>query len=160
MDKKLVTLNINGKSVQANVHKKDTLLFVLREELGLKGAKYGCGTGDCDACKVIIDGEAKNACVTPAIRCEGKIITTIEGIGNTENPHPIQEAFVETHAVQCGFCTPGMVVSAKALLDRNSKPTREEIREALKNNICRCTGYEKIVDAIELAASKEVFDAE
>ena len=155
-----IVLNINGIERKVEVNKKDTLLFVLRETIGLKGAKYGCGTGDCGACKVIIDGEAKNACVTLAINCEGKRITTIEGIGTTENPHPIQEAFVEAHAIQCGFCTPGMVVSAKALLDANPKPTREEIRVALKNNLCRCTGYEKIVDAIEIAADKEVSDVE
>jgi carbon-monoxide dehydrogenase small subunit len=127
---------------------------VLRDLLDITGPKEGCGTGDCGACKVLIDGQALNACTTLAVKYEGKEIVTIEGIADGPKLHPIQESFVEKGAVQCGFCTPGMVISAKALLDQNPKPTRDEIKKALNNNLCRCTGYVKIVDAIEDAAQK------
>jgi carbon-monoxide dehydrogenase small subunit len=127
---------------------------VLRESLDLTGPKAGCNTGDCGACKVIIDGQAVNACTTLAHRCENKAIVTIEGIASCGQLHPIQESFIEKGAVQCGYCTPGMIISAKALLAENEKPTRDEIRKALTNNLCRCTGYIKIVDAIEDAAEK------
>lgn len=147
-------LTINGKDYVVNVEEKWTLLYVLREVLGLTGTKEGCGTSDCGACKVLIDGKAMNSCSLLAVRMEGKNITTIEGLGSSDKPHPIQEAYVEAGAVQCGFCTPGMIISTKALLDENSDPSEEEIREGLSKNLCRCTGYVKIVDAVKLAAEK------
>ncbi len=150
----LVNIKINGHSYEFDVTKKDIVLNVLRNRLGLTGTKFGCGTGDCGACKILLDGEAVNSCTLPAWRCDGKEIVTIEGIGNVSNPHPIQEAFVEGGAIQCGFCTPGMIITAKALLDKNSNPTEEEIRESFKNNLCRCTGYVKIIDSVK-KCSKE-----
>lgn len=149
-----IQLRINGRTYEVRVEKNYTLLYVLRDLLDITGPKEGCGTGDCGACKVLIDGQALNACTTLAAKCEGKEIVTIEGIADGPKLHPIQESFVEKGAVQCGFCTPGMVISAKALLDQNPKPTRDEIKKALNNNLCRCTGYVKIVDAIEDAARK------
>lgn len=149
-----IQLRINGRIYEVRVEKNYTLLYVLRDLLDITGPKEGCGTGDCGACKVLIDGQALNACTTLAAKCEGKEIVTIEGIADGPKLHPIQESFVEKGAVQCGFCTPGMVISAKALLDQNPKPTRDEIKKALNNNLCRCTGYVKIVDAIEDAARK------
>lgn len=149
-----IELKINGRTYEAKVEKNYTLLYVLRDLLDITGPKEGCGTGDCGACKVLIDGEAVNSCTTLAMKCPGKEIVTIEGIADGPNLHQIQKSFVEKGAVQCGFCTPGMVISAKALLDKNAKPTRDEIRLALQNNLCRCTGYVKIVDAIEDAAEK------
>ncbi len=146
-------LNINHRNYQIfQVEKNETLLSVLRYRLDITGPKEGCSTGDCGACKVLLDGVAVNACTTLAHRCAGKTIITIEGIADAGNLHPLQTAFVEKGAVQCGFCTPGMIISAKALLDVNPKPSRDEIRKALDNNLCRCTGYVKIVDAIEEAA--------
>lgn len=147
-------LTINGKDYFLKVEEKWTLLYVLREVLGLTGTKEGCGTSDCGACKVLIDGKAMNSCSLLAVRMESKNITTIEGLGSSDKPHPIQEAYVEAGAVQCGFCTPGMIISTKALLDENSDPSEEEIREGLSKNLCRCTGYVKIVDAVKLAATK------
>lgn len=147
-------LKINNITYTLNVEEKWTLLYVLREVLGLTGTKEGCGTSDCGACKVLIDGQAKNSCALLALKMEGKEIITIEGIGDSDRPHPIQEAYVEAGAVQCGFCTPGMIVTTKALLDQNLNPTDDEIREALSNNLCRCTGYVKIVDAVKLASKK------
>lgn len=149
-----VSLNINGEQHAVLVEKNYTLLYVLREMLNITGPKEGCSTGDCGTCKVLIDGQAKNACTTLAIRCEDKEIVTIEGIAINGDLHPLQTSFVKKGAVQCGFCTPGMIISAKALLDENEKPSREEVRQALDNNLCRCTGYVKIVDAIEDAAAK------
>ena len=147
-------LTINGKDYDVKVEEKWTLLYVLREVLGLTGTKEGCGTSDCGACKVLVDGKAMNSCSLLAARMEGKNITTIEGLGSSDKPYPIQEAYVEAGAVQCGFCTPGMIISTKALLDKNSDPSEEEIREGLSKNLCRCTGYVKIVDAVKLAATK------
>lgn len=149
-----IKLKINGKIYDVAVKKNWTLLYVIREVLNLTGSKCGCNTGDCGACKVLIDGEAVNSCTVLAIKAEEKEIVTIEGIAQGTRLHPIQEAFVEAGAVQCGFCTPGMIITAKALLDKNPNPTRQEIAEALDNNLCRCTGYIKIMDAIELAASR------
>ena len=125
-------LTINGKNYVVNIEEKWTLLYVLREVLGFTGTKEGCGTSDCGACKVLVDGKAVNSCSLLALKMEGKKITTIEGIGTSDKPHPIQEAFIEAGAVQCGFCTPGMVISTKALLDVNSNPTETEIRENVK----------------------------
>lgn len=150
----LVTLNINSKDYTFDVDNKETLLTVLRERLDLTGAKPGCLTGDCGACKVIVDGKAEDSCMLMAKNLAGKKIETIESLATVDKLHPIQEAFVEVGAVQCGYCTPGMVMSAKALLDENPDPCEEEIRSALEDNICRCTGYVKIVDAIQLAAHR------
>lgn len=146
-----IVLNINGEDIVCSVEKNWTLLFVLRDVLGLTGTKCGCNTSDCGACKVILDGEPVNSCVVMARNCVDKSIQTIEGLAHGTDLHPIQQAFVETGAVQCGFCTPGMIMSAKALLDRNPQPSEEEVRIALSNNLCRCTGYVKIVDAVLLA---------
>jgi carbon-monoxide dehydrogenase small subunit len=149
-----IRLDINGREHTVNVEKNWTLLYVLREVLNLTGSKCGCNTGDCGACKVLVDGEAVNSCTLLAVKAEGKKITTIEGLSNGTKLHPIQEAFIESGAIQCGFCTPGMIITAKALLDRNPKPTREEIVQALDNNLCRCTGYIKIIEAIQVAAER------
>jgi carbon-monoxide dehydrogenase small subunit len=150
----LVKLLINGKEYEVAIKKNWTLLYVLRDILDLTGTKCGCNTGDCGACKVLLDGEPVNSCVVLASRAEGKEIVTIESIAEGTKLHPIQEAFIESGAVQCGFCTPGMIITAKALLDNNSNPSRDEIAQALDNNLCRCTGYIKIIDAIELAAKR------
>jgi carbon-monoxide dehydrogenase small subunit len=149
-----VKLNINNKKYELSVKKNWTLLYVLRETLNLIGTKCGCNTGDCGTCKILIDGKAVNACTFLAIKAEGKAIITIEGLVDNSSLHPIQQAFIESGAVQCGFCTPGMIITAKALLDNNPQPTRAEIAQALDNNLCRCTGYVKIIDAIELAACR------
>lgn len=147
-----IVLHINGKDVSVDIEKNYTLAYVLREILDLTGAKLGCSTGDCGACKVIVDGEAVNSCVVQARNVVGKKIETIEGLATKNGLHPIQQAFVENGAIQCGYCTPGMIMSAKALLDKNPDPSEDEIRDALKNNLCRCTGYVKIIEAIKNAA--------
>ena len=149
-----IELKSNGEVKSVQVEKNWTLLYVLREVLDLTGAKCGCNTGDCGACKVIIDGEAVNSCLVLAPKVVGKDIWTIEGLSNGPELHPIQQAFIDAGAVQCGYCTPGMVMSAKALLDKNLDPSEEEIRAAISNNLCRCTGYVKIVEAIRLAAER------
>ena len=128
------------------------LIDVLRDEMGLTGTKYACGAGDCGSCTVLIDGKPSFSCLTLAVTAKGKNILTIEGMADGIELHPIQQAFVEKGAVQCGFCTPGMVLSTKALLDENSEPTRDDVKTALAGNLCRCTGYVKIVDAVEVAA--------
>lgn len=147
-----VVLNINGENIAIEVEKKWTLLYVLRELLDLTGVKCGCNTGDCGACKVIIDGNAVNSCLILAVNAQGKAIETIEGLAVNGKLHPIQQAFIDCGAIQCGYCTPGMVLSVKALLDKNLNPTEEQIRQAIDNNLCRCTGYYKIVEAVEKAA--------
>lgn len=149
-----IELYINGESRLVRVEKNWNLLYVLREVLDLTGAKCGCSTGDCGACKVIVDGEAVNSCLILARNATGKKIETIEGLSNGPELHPIQQAFIDCGAVQCGYCTPGMIMSAKALLDKNPNPTEPEIRAAISNNLCRCTGYVKIVDAIQTAAKR------
>lgn len=149
-----IELYINGESRLVRVEKNWNLLYVLREVLDLTGAKCGCSTGDCGACKVIIDGEAVNSCLILARNATGKKIETIEGLSNGPALHPIQQAFIDCGAVQCGYCTPGMIMSAKALLDKNPDPTEPEIRTAISNNLCRCTGYVKIVEAIQTAAKR------
>jgi aerobic carbon-monoxide dehydrogenase small subunit len=149
-----VTLNINSKDYTFDVQRNETLLTVLRERLDLTGSKPGCLTGDCGACKVIVDGVAENSCMLMARKMEGRKIETIESLATPEKLHPIQEAFIEAGAVQCGYCTPGMIMSSKALLDHNPNPNEEEIRAAIDGNICRCTGYVKIVDAVKLASQK------
>ena len=130
-----------------------TLLDFLREDLGLKGTKRGCDSGQCGACTIIMDGKTMNACLILAIQADGKEILTIEGLSSGGRLHPLQEAFVEEGAVQCGFCVPGMILSAKALLDEKKDPSGEEIREALSGNLCRCTGYVKIIKAVQKAAA-------
>jgi len=130
------------------------LLDVLRDKLHLYGTKEGCGTGECGACTVIMNGKLIKSCVTFAVQADQAEIITIEGIGTPDELHPIQEAFIEMGAVQCGFCTPGMILAAKNLLDRNPKPTEGEIRQAISGNLCRCTGYVKIVEAIRFAAQQ------
>lgn len=148
----LVTLKVNGRSRSVAVEKNWSLLYVLREVMDLTGTKCGCNTGDCGSCKVIIDGEAVNSCSVRAVNLAGKEIETIEGVSDGISLHPIQQAFIDCGAVQCGFCTPGMVMAAKALLDKNLNPTEDEIREAMKGNLCRCTGYVKILEAVKRAA--------
>ena len=152
--KKEIEFTVNGKSRKLAVKPNELLLNVIREDLGLTGTKYGCGTGECGACTVLIDEEPVLSCLTLAVKVDGKKVTTIEGIGTDENPHPLQQTFVETGAVQCGFCTPGMILSAKALLDKNPNPTEDEIKRAIEGNLCRCTGYVKIIEAIKLAAER------
>jgi carbon-monoxide dehydrogenase small subunit len=152
--KSLIQLTINGQPVEALVEPNRTLLQFLREDLGLTGTKHGCGLGDCGACTVILDGQPVNSCLVLAIQANGKEVLTIEGLAENGKLHPIQQAFVDKGAIQCGFCTPGMILSAKALLDANPKPTEEDIRMAISGNLCRCTGYQKIVEAIGEAAEK------
>ena len=154
MEKEIITLTVNGESYEALVKPNSTLLDVLRDQLELTGSKRGCDAGDCGSCTVIMDGRPVNACLVLALKAEGREITTIEGLAEGTQLHPIQEAFVEYGAIQCGFCTPGMVLSAKALLDRNPKPTEEEIKSGIAGNLCRCTGYIKIVEAIQAASQK------
>ncbi len=151
--KKLITLTVNGKKHEVAIVPNKTLTQVLRDDLGLIGTKEGCGIGDCGACTVILNGRAVNSCLVLAIQANGSEITTIEGIANGPNLHPIQQAFVDYGAIQCGFCTPGMILSAKNLLDKNPRPSELDVREAISGNLCRCTGYQKIVEAIS-AASK------
>ena len=143
---------LNGVHTEVEADKNWTLLTVLREVCDLTGTKCGCSTGDCGACKVILDGEAKNACLIKFGAIEGRRLETIEGLFHNGKLHPIQRAFIESGAIQCGFCTPGMIISAKALLDRVPNPTDDEIIDALSNNLCRCTGYVKIIEAVRLAA--------
>ncbi len=147
-----IRLEVNGVKRVADVPSSASLVELLREGLGLHGTKVGCGRGECGACTVLLDGEPVNSCLVFAAQCEGRKVTTIEGLGDGDALDRIQRAFVEAGAVQCGFCTPGMIISAHALLRRNPNPSREEIEEAISGNLCRCTGYVKIVDAIESAA--------
>jgi carbon-monoxide dehydrogenase small subunit len=150
--KQEIELKVNGEIFRVRVETHRTLLEVLRETLGLTGTKEMCNKGDCGACTVIIDGKPMLSCLILAIEAEGKEILTIEGLAKAYELHPIQKAFVDYGAVQCGYCSPGFIMSAKALLDRNPHPTEEEIKEGISNNICRCTGYVKIVEAIQAAA--------
>lgn len=151
---KKIELKVNGKIHNIEIEEDMRLLDVLRDKLGLTGTKEGCGEGECGACTVIMDGEIVDSCLIMAFQAEDKEITTIEGLEDENGIHPIQKAFIEEGAVQCGFCTPGMVLSAKALLDKNPSPDRTQIREGISGNLCRCTGYNKIVNAVE-KASKE-----
>ena len=145
---------LNGKTTSVDVLPEESLLEVLRSRLKLTGTKKGCGEGECGTCTVLLDGLPVDSCLLPALKVQNRKVTTIEGLSDGETLHPIQEAFLEAGGVQCGFCTPGMVLSSKALLDRNPSPNREEIKEALSGNICRCTGYVQIQEAVELAAKK------
>lgn len=153
--KKTVQFKLNGESIRIEVEPHLTLLQVLREKLELTGTKEGCGMGECGACTVLVDGKAVNSCLFPILEVEGKSVTTIEGlIASDGTLHPLQRSFVENGAVQCGFCTPGMVLSAKALLDQHPKPTEEQIRLAISGNLCRCTGYIQIIRAIQAASEQ------
>jgi carbon-monoxide dehydrogenase small subunit len=143
---------VNGRPYEVIIEPHMLLVDVLRDNIGLTGTKYACGTGDCGACTVLVEGKPVLSCLTLAVTARDKAILTIEGMAQGGALHPIQEAFVDKGAVQCGFCTPGMVLSARALLEENPKPTRDEIKEGLAGNLCRCTGYVKIVDAVEAAA--------
>jgi carbon-monoxide dehydrogenase small subunit len=147
--KKLITLTVNQKEYELAVSPNMALIDLLREELNLMGTKEGCGIGECGACTVLLNGKAVSSCVMLAVEADGCEIQTIEGLETEDGLHPIQEAFVEHGAIQCGFCTPGMVLSAKGLLDKNPHPSEEEIRTAISGNLCRCTGYQKIVEAIK-----------
>lgn len=147
-EKMILRMKVNGKMIEARVDPTWTLLRVLREELSLTGTKEGCGQGDCGACTVIMNGKAVHACLVLALQAEGKEIETIEGLGTPENLHPLQASFIRNGAVQCGFCTPGMLMSAVALLRKNPRPTEEEIKKGISGNLCRCTGYVKIIKAI------------
>lgn len=152
--KQEIELKVNGELHKVQVESHRTLLEVLRENLGLTGTKEACNKGDCGFCTVLIDGKPVLSCLALAIEAQGKDIVTVEGLGNGYELHPIQQAFVDHGALQCGFCTPGMIMSAKALLDRNPNPTEEDIREGISGNLCRCTGYVKIIEAIDAAAKK------
>ncbi len=147
--KKLITLTVNQKKYELAVSPNTALIDLLRDELNLMGAKEGCGIGECGACTVLLDGKAVSSCVMLAVEADGCEIGTIEGLETETGLHPIQEAFVEKGAIQCGFCTPGMILSAKGLLDKNPEPSEKEIRTAISGNLCRCTGYQKIVEAIK-----------
>ncbi len=144
----IVKLKVNGEIRSADVPPETTLLKLLREHLNLTGAKLGCDVGDCGTCTVIVDGNSVNSCLMLAGRASGREVTTIEGLASSEQLHPLQEKFEELGALQCGFCGPGMIISAKALLDKNPEPTVFEVKDALSGNLCRCTGYTKIIEAI------------
>jgi aerobic carbon-monoxide dehydrogenase small subunit len=143
---------VNGRQRELEVPPMRRLLDVLREDLGLTGTKEGCGEGECGACSVILDGEVVNSCLIPACQAAGSTITTVEGIAQDGRLDPLQQAFLECGGAQCGICTPGMLIAARALLTKNGRPSRDEIREAIAGNLCRCTGYVRIIDAIEMAA--------
>ena len=145
---------INGEAITAEVDPSISLAQFLRDNLYLTGTKIGCGKGECGACTIIMDGKSVTSCIIPVLRAEGAVIQTIEGVAKNGKLHPLQEEFINQGAVQCGFCTPGMIMSAKALLDENPEPKKEEIREALGGNICRCTGYVNIERAVEAAARR------
>jgi carbon-monoxide dehydrogenase small subunit len=146
-----LTLNVNGERTQVSFAPYKTLLEVLREDLGLTGTKHGCELGECGACAVLLDGEPVLACLVLGVDCEGREIRTIEGLADDASLHPLQEAFADLGGSQCGYCTPGILITAKALLDKVERPTREQIREALSGNLCRCTGYQQIYESVEEA---------
>ena len=154
MPKLLINLKVNGQPYEVAVEPRWTLLETVREELRLTGSKEGCGTGDCGACSMILDGRLVTSCLMLAAQADGRDVTTIEGLARNGDLHPVQKAFVETGGVQCGFCTPGMIMAAASLLERNPSPTLEEIREGLAGNLCRCTGYTKIYEAVLAAAER------
>ncbi len=152
--KQLITLKVNGEEYDLVVPVHKTLLEVLREDLELTGTKHGCELGECGACTVLVDGVPILSCLALPVELQGQSIVTVEGLAQGNQLHPLQVAFVEAGAAQCGYCTSGMLVTAKALLDQNPSPSREEIKQAISGNICRCTGYIKIIDAVELAATR------
>jgi carbon-monoxide dehydrogenase small subunit len=148
IDKVELAFVVNGESVRLRVAPQATLLQVLREDLELTGTKYGCGEGECGACSVLLDGKIVSSCLVLALECQGAEVLTIEGLGANGQLHPIQQAFVDHGAIQCGFCTPGMIMATYALLQANPAPTEAEVRRGLEGNLCRCTGYRKIIDAV------------
>ena len=154
--KRIIRLTVNDEKYEVAVEPNQTLVETLRDELGLTGTKQGCGVGDCGSCTVIMDGKPVNSCLVLAVQANGKSILTIEGLETDQGLHPLQQAFVEKGAIQCGFCTPGMILTAKSLLDRNPNPVEAAIREAIAGNLCRCTGYQKIVEAIQSVREKVV----
>ena len=149
-----LNLRVNGETLEASFAPYKTLLEVLREDLALTGTKHGCELGECGACAVLVDGVPVLSCLVLALECEGRAIETVEGLARGPELHPLQAAFADLGAAQCGYCTPGILVTAKALLDRQPHPSREEIREALSGNLCRCTGYQNIVKSVLWAAAK------
>lgn len=150
-----IHLTVNGEEIYAQVEPNKTLLWFLREELGLTGTKEGCGAGECGACTVILNGKAVNSCLVIALEADGGEVYTIEGEAKNGELSSLQKAFIDKNALQCGFCTPGMIMSARALLNENPNPSRDEIKEAMQGNLCRCTGYEPIIEAVEEAVKKE-----
>ncbi|MCY3767617.1 MAG: (2Fe-2S)-binding protein [Gemmatimonadetes bacterium] len=149
-----IELNVNNTIYDLSLEPRKTLLAVLRDRLGLTGTKEGCSTGDCGACTVLLDGEPVTSCLVLAVAAEGREVTTVEGIADVDALHPVQEAMVNMGGLQCGFCTPGFIVSSYGLLQKNAAPSEEDIRRALAGNLCRCTGYTKIVEAVQEAAKR------
>jgi aerobic-type carbon monoxide dehydrogenase small subunit (CoxS/CutS family) len=154
VERVVLALDVNGERRELLVPVHKTLLEVLREDMLLTGTKHGCELGECGTCTVLIDGKPELSCLLLPIQIEGRAITTVEGLAHGSDLHPLQQAFAELGAAQCGYCTPGILLSARSLLEENPRPTRDEIREALAGNLCRCTGYTKILEAVELAASR------
>jgi carbon-monoxide dehydrogenase small subunit len=149
-----IELEVNGEPVRLGFEPYKTLLEILREELNLPGTKHGCELGECGACAVLIDGQPLLSCLVLGVECGGRSVVTVEGLASEGRLHPLQEAFADLGAAQCGYCTPGFLVTAKALLDRHPRPSREQIREALSGNLCRCTGYQQIYEAVEAAIER------
>jgi carbon-monoxide dehydrogenase small subunit len=154
VDRHAIVLDVNGERTQMLLPVHKTLLEVLREDMHLTGTKHGCELGECGTCTVLVDGKPELSCLLLPIQIEGRAITTVEGMASASTLHPLQQAFAELGAAQCGYCTPGILLASKSLLESNPQPSREEIREALAGNLCRCTGYVKILEAVELAASR------
>lgn len=149
-----INFTVNGKAIKLEIEPRELLLDVLRNRLNLKGTKKGCGSGECGACTVLVDGAPVNSCIYLVIKADGKEVVTVEGLGTAEDLDELQKAFVEHGALQCGFCGPGMLLSARALLNKNPHPSRAQIKEALAGNLCRCSGYDKIIKAIESVSNK------
>ena len=154
VERVVLSLNVNGETTQLLIPVHKTLLEVLREDMQLTGTKHGCELGECGTCTVLVDGKPQLSCLLLPIQIEGRAITTVEGMASGSELHPLQAAFAELGAAQCGYCTPGILLSARALLEENHRPSRDEIKEALAGNLCRCTGYAKILEAVELAAER------
>jgi carbon-monoxide dehydrogenase small subunit len=154
MSRHHISVTVNGNKREADVDSRMLLVHFIRETLGLTGTHIGCDTSDCGACTVILDGKAVKSCTVLAVQADGKALLTVEGLANNGRLHPLQEAFLEEHSLQCGFCTPGMLMASYWLLQRKPNPTKEEIQEAISGNLCRCTGYVKIVEAVQNAARK------
>lgn len=155
MNKLPVTLIVNCREYKLSVDANERLLDTLRQQLRLTGTKEGCGIGECGACSVILDGQLVNSCLVLTAQCHGSRVETVEGLGTASKLHPLQQAFIDYNAIQCGFCTPGMLMAAKALLDKNPDPSEAEIRQGLSGVLCRCTGYKQIVDAVKAAARED-----
>ena len=154
VQREVIALNVNGERIELLLPVHKTLLEVLREDMQLTGTKHGCELGECGTCTVLIDGRPELSCLLLPLQVEGRAITTVEGIARGPQLHPLQQAFAELGAAQCGYCTPGILLSAKSLLETNPRPSRDEIRDALAGNLCRCTGYVKILEAVELAVGR------